>query len=539
MTLKRTMNGRSPPQITMHIRIVHFLQWLAFVIVYVALDWVSYLHALHGLNITPWNPSLPLGLACSLRYGRSATIPWFVAILLGEIVIRGLPAPLLTTIALSGSLMVSYAAIAEVLRSHVTAGDVLTDQRHLLSWLGIVIVGTLATSCIYISLLHVADLIPVGDWVLALVRFWIGDFVGIVVTMPFFWMLLEHRDRLRDLLFRWETAAYGMLAVAMLWITFGLGGSSEFQYFYLLFIPLVWAAARQGMVGAAIAAFILQAGIIIAVQWMNLVAVTVFELQMLGAVLAFVGLFIGVVIDEKQRISAELRQTLRLAAAGEMAGALAHELNQPLTALSAYGKACEQMLEQGETGERLSTTISRMVSESYRAAEVVRRLRDFFRTGTTRLEVISLSDLLAAATAPFAAKARRHDIELSIDPAVPCVLLADPLQLEVVLRNLLSNAFDAVAKQPPLQRRIRLSTHRESAGWVCIRIEDSGPGITGIKAARLFEAFQSSKASGLGLGLAISRAIVEAHGGNLTAEATDHGLFKLVLPLEGNSDDAT
>lgn len=532
------MANRFPSKSRMRIRFTHIFQWLAFVTVYVVLDWASYLHALHGLNITPWNPSLALGLVCSLRYGRLTAIPWFAALLLGEIAVRGLPAPILTTITLSGCLAVGYGAIAEILRRHVTVGEVLTDQRHLLSWLWIVAAGTLATSCFYIFLLRVADLIPVGDWLVALGRFWIGDFVGITVTMPFFWMLFERRVRFREILLRWETAGYGVLSVTMLWIAFGLGGSGEFQYFYLLFLPLVWAAARQGMAGAAIAAFVLQAGIIVAAHWLNLVAVTVFELQMLGAVLAFVGLFIGVVIDEKQRMSAELRQTLRLAAAGEMAGALAHELNQPLTALSAYGMACEQLLERGETGERLRDTIRRMVSESYRAADVVRRLRDFFRTGATRLEAIALGDLLASVAAPFIVKAKQHSVELTIDPVPSCVLLADCLQLEVVLRNLLSNAFDAVAEQPSEHRRIRVLTHQEGVERVCICVEDSGPGLSGTKAARLFEVFQSSKASGLGLGLAISRAIVEAHGGSLQAEITDHGLFKLVLPTEGKNNDA-
>ena len=522
----------------MHSRITIFFQWTAFVIAYVALDWASYLHALHGFNITPWNPSLALGLVCSLRYGRLTAIPWFIALLLGEIVVRGLPAPILTTIALSGSMVVGYSAIAEVLRRLVNTENVLPDQRNLLLWLAIVLVGTLATSSLYITLLLVSDLIPVGEGIVALVRFWVGDCVGIVVTMPFFWMLFEHRGRIRDILLRWETAGYGTLAVVMLWVAFGLGGSGEFQYFYLLFLPIVWAAARQGMAGAAIAAFVLQAGIMTAVQWLNLVAVTAFELQMLGAVLAFVGLFIGVVIDEKQRVSAELRQTLRLAAAGEMAGALAHELNQPLTALSAYGMACEQLLEQGETGERLRETIRRMVSESFRAADVVRRLRDFFRTGATRLEAIYLGDLLASAAAPFLNKAQQQGIELTIDSPPTCALFADRLQLEVVLRNLMSNAFDAVAEQPSGQRRIRVSSHSEITKNVCICIEDSGPGLSAAKAGRLFEAFQSSKASGLGLGLAISRAIIEAHGGHLLAEMTDHGLFKLILPLAEKDDDA-
>lgn len=519
----------------MRTRITQLLLWLSFVLAYVALDWASYLHALHGLNITPWNPSLALALVCWLRYGRFTAIPWFTALLVGEILIRGLPAPLPTTLALSGVLVIGYGAIAETLRRYITAGELLTDQRQLLTWLTIVLFGTLATSCLYISLLLTADLLPVGDGLVALVRFWIGDCVGIVVTMPFFSMLFEHRARLRDILRRWETAAYATLAIGMLWVAFGLGGSGEFQYFYLLFLPIVWAAARQGMAGASLAAFVLQAGIVIAVEYLQLIAVTVFELQMLGAVLAFVGFFIGVVIDEKQRIGKELQRTLRLAAAGEMAGALAHELNQPLTALSTYGTACEHLLAQGETGEQLRATIRRMIAESFRAADVVRRLRDFFRTGATRLERIELSELFDAAGAHFTHKAQQTGVEFLIDRAPPCALLADRLQLEVVLRNLLANAFDAVGGEHRASGDrpcVRLSAQLESAERVCIRVEDNGPGLSPADLTRLFEAFHSSKANGLGLGLAISRAIVEAHGGSLLAEAMDRGVFKLLLPTE-------
>lgn len=315
-------------------------------------------------------------------------------------------------------------------------------------------------------------------------------------------------------------------------------GAGEFQYFYLLFLSIVWAAARQGVHGAAIAAFVLQAGIVAVVRWQHLVAVTVFELQMLGAVLAFVGFFIGVVVDEKQRVSDELRQTLRLAAAGEMAGALAHELNQPLTALAIYGAACEQLLDRGETGARLRDAIRRVVAESNRAGEVMRRLRDFFRTGATRLETIGVDELLTTAAASFADKARERGIELAIGAPPPCALLADRLQLQVVLRNLLSNAFDAVADCPPGDRRVRLSAQAVEGGYVRLRVEDSGLGPMGERGLRLFEAFQSSKASGLGLGLAISRAIVEAHGGRLWAEAADHGVFTMSLPTAAGDDDA-
>lgn len=532
------MTVRSMPKITMSFTATHLLRGFIFVVAYVLLDWASYLHPMYGLNITPWNPSLALGLVFWFRVGWMAAIPWFIAILSSEILVRGQPATLPMTLALSGMLTLGYGVMAEALRRNI-AGDILHDRRRLLLWLAIVVVSTLITSSVYILMLFLSGLIPVGDWLIALARFWIGDCVGIVVTMPFFWLLFDGRNRLRNLLPHWETAGYGLLAVAALWISFGLGGTGEFQYFYMLFLPIVWAAARYGVPGAALVAFMLQAGIIIAVHWQNLVAVTVFELQLLAAVLAFVGLFIGAIIDEKQRMSEELRRTLRLAAAGEMAGALAHELNQPLTALSTYGSACQQLLEQNGDMECLRDTIGRMVSEAHRAADVVRRLRDFFRTGATRLESVALTELISSAVAKFAGRAQSLGIELVVDPVPACTLLADRLQLEVVLRNLLDNAFNAVSAQPASARRICIQAKTEERGLVRIRIEDSGSGLSAGMAEHLFEAFQSSKASGMGLGLAISRAIAEAHGGELVVETAEGGVFVLTLPTEGLSNDAS
>ena len=513
-------------------------QGIFFVFAYVALDWVSDLHGLHGLNIDPWNPSLALGLVYWLRHGRLTAIPWFIALLLAEIAVRGLPASVPMTVVISGGLVAGYGVMAEFMRRGLIAGELFGDQPHLLYWLGIAIVGTLTTSVFYISMLLFAGLIPMGDWVVALVQFWVGDFVGIIVTMPFFSMLFEHPARLREALLRWETLGYGALAIVMLWIAFGIGGTAEFQYFYLLFPPIVWAAARQGMIGACVAAFLVQAGIIVAARWLNLIPVTVFQLQMLGAVLAFVGFFIGIVVDEKQRVSRELRQTLRLAAAGEMASALAHELNQPLTALSAYGSATELLLNQGETGSRLREAVQCMITESLRAADVVRRLRDFFRTGATKLERVELAEVIQSAAILFLAKAHQQNIELAIDPIPPCALMADRLQLEVVIRNLLSNAFDAIAELPAGERHVRILFHHDGAEQIMVKVEDSGAGLSEQMARQVFDAFKSSKASGLGLGLAISRAIVQAHGGQLWAEPVGYGQLVLMLPIDRENHDA-
>lgn len=501
---------------------------------YVALDWASFFHPLHGLNITPWNPAPALGLVFLLRFGWKMAWPLALAVLTAEVWVRDLPVALPISLAIAAMLVIGYGAIGEILRRRLGGLGVFQDRAGMLQWSGIVVAGTCLTSTAFVLVLVALGLIPPADWREAVGRYWIGDGVGILVSMPLLWMLFDERGRamLVAAVLRRDTLWYVLATAAALWVAFGLGAETDFIYFYVLFLPIVWAAARQGLTGAVLSAAMTQIGIIVAVQWLGFAAITVFEIQVLTVVLALVGFFIGVVIDEQQRISAELRQTLRLAAAGEMAGALAHELNQPLTALSAYGTACEELLAKGDTGDNLKKAIQLMVSESFRAAEVVRRLRDFFRTGMTRLEQVSLAELLPASTALFSARAAKDGVLLTVPPIPEAIVMADRLQIEVVIRNLLSNAFDAASTRPLGQRTVRLTAELEGADRVCIKVEDSGPGVSGTTVAGLFEPFSSSKSSGLGLGLAISRAIAEAHGGSLWAEVGSHGVFRLLLPTE-------
>src|SRR5262245_47099826 len=215
-------------------------------------------------------------------------------------------------------------------------------------------------------------------------------------------------------------------------------------------------------------------------------------------------------VDERERAAETLKQSLRLAAAGEMAGAIAHEVNQPLTALTNYGRSGQMLLTAGRTGE-LPSVIDKMLGEAQRASEVVRRLRDFFRQGTTRLERVSVAQLLEAV--------RRVDVNCRNGCAISLTVEAendmpdisvDRLQMELVMRNLVSNAAEAVEVQAS-GGRITVTATRDDPKHVRIVVADTGPGVPAASADRLFEPFVSGKSSGMGLGLAVSRAIVEAH----------------------------
>jgi len=280
---------------------------------------------------------------------------------------------------------------------------------------------------------------------------------------------------------------------------------------------------------------VLQLAIIVAVSGPSANGVSVFELQLLLAILALVCFFIGVVVDEQKQIAAELKRSLSLSAAAQMAGALAHELNQPITAIFAYGKSCEQLLARNETGYILKDAIGKLIGESNRAASVVRRLRDFFRTGAMQMEPVDVALMVETVTALFAERLQQHGIHLDCSQHIAMTIKADRLQIEMVLRNLLDNAVDAVLSQPKDKRDIRLEVSILDGGRLCISIVDSGPGVAESMLPSLFEPFVSSKSSGMGLGLVLSRTIIEAHGGNLWAEVADHGIFKFVLPLAGTT----
>lgn len=522
--------------LSMRHHVLRYLPYPAFVAGYLLLDWLTYTNPLYDYNITPWNPDPALGLVFWLMYGKRAALPWFIALLAGEVLVRGVPAG--WSVALLGSawLTLAYGSMGAVLRRSFSSGAMFDKRSRLLLWLAMIAGGTLLNALGYISLFWLLDLIPHGKWSLALLRFGIGDLVGVVVSMPLLWLLASGagRRRLRDAVWHWETLGYLILMVLVLWGVFGPFVSQPqvpFRHFYFLFLPVIWAASRQGVCGTALTVFVLQLGLIVLLRWSGAANLDIDELQLLNVMLMLVGLFIGIVVDELRHAANELKHTWRLAAAGEMAAALAHELNQPMTALSAYGKACEYLLERGEGGPLLKDAIERMVVEAGRAADVVRRVRDFFRTGAMRLEAVAVGPLLSDISGQFVLPCREHGVQLQITPADGLSVSADRLQIELVLRNLLSNALESVLNQPLGARRITLTADNLGGGRLRLSVEDSGNGVSSALAARLFEPFVSSKASGLGLGLVLSRSIVEAHGGTLWAEVSDHGIFRFILPL--------
>lgn len=505
---------------------------------FIGLDWLSNVGSFHRFSVSPWSPAPALGILYLLNRGPGGPLALFFALSTGDLLLRGQISFAAEVLFLNVVLTLCYASMAELLRRYTAEGGMFVDLRSMTKWLAIVITGSLFNSVVFVSGLVFFHLVPPDTWINAITRFWIGDSVGIVVITPLFWWLLDHHRRKQFVrtIVQWETLGYVGLAIAMLYLALGPTPSANFRYLYILFLPLGWAASRQGLIGAVFCAALLHTGMLLAGWMWGVAGGSILEIQMRAMLLAGVGFLIGVAVDEQKRATLELQQSLRLAAAGEMAAALAHELNQPLTALSAYGSAIEHLLRRDGGSDQLRDAVRRMLGESRRAAEVVRRLRDFFRTGTTQLELIALDDLLESALKTFAEKAPSLDIELTVHPVPDVSLQVDRLQIEVVLRNLMSNAFEAIPPMPKGSRKVSVTASVQSADQLTISVEDTGDGISVAMTEGVFEPFVSTKSNGLGLGLAISRSIAEAHGGKLVAEAAGHGRFTLSLPIHRTKD---
>jgi PAS domain S-box-containing protein len=214
---------------------------------------------------------------------------------------------------------------------------------------------------------------------------------------------------------------------------------------------------------------------------------------------------------------AELAHVSRVSLAGEMAGALAHELSQPLTAIVAFARGCIRLLAgPAPEPEALYEGVSEVVQQAERAGDVLGRLREFMRGGASQRAFVEIEPLIDAAVGLARAEAVQNEIEIvaRVDPGLPPVF-ADHIEIEQVLLNLLRNAIDSIATADSEKRLIVLETRCTSGRTVRISVADSGPGVIDEVANRLFEPFVTTKPEGMGMGLSISRSIVEAHGGRL------------------------
>jgi two-component system sensor kinase FixL len=229
-----------------------------------------------------------------------------------------------------------------------------------------------------------------------------------------------------------------------------------------------------------------------------------------------------------------LTQVARVATAGEMAAGVAHEINQPLTAITTYARACERYLSMPEPDLAEARDAAREIAaEGLRAGAIIRRLRQMVRLDTpdTRARV-ELNGLIEELRSLLESDARAHGAQLVIelDPGLPEVT-GNGLQLQQVVLNLVRNSFEALLDSPSGTRHVTITTGRIEDGEVEMRVEDNGPGIDPAIAGRLFDPFLTTKVTGTGLGLSMCRTIVQSHGGSIAASQRNPQGSRFVVRL--------
>jgi len=523
----------------------------AFLAAYVLLEWLSFIHEYKGVPVTPWNPGLGAVFALMLFAGARYGIVLFVGVAIAEIAVlrSSLSWPIISGIA--GIIAVGYAAMTVIAR-RVLAFD--AGLNHLRDVLLLLVGGGLGATivAVFVSLLLIADAqLDLGDLPFAALPLLVGDLIGIAVVTPLTLRLVLRTPHLSARGLRVlapEVVLYVALVIVLLWFILGTESTSGFKFFYLFFLPVVAAAVRHGLDGACLGLALTQLGLVGLLHRHGYDANVFTEFQVLMLVLTATGLTVGVVVTERhqaaramQEVEARLRareteaaQAARFTLVSGMASALAHEINQPMTAARALARAAQELLRAPNVNHaRADGNLVNLVTQIDHAAGVVRRMRDFLRRGHPHVSTLDGRGMLVDALILVRAEATAKKIEIELDvPSELPPLYGDRIQLQQVVLNLVRNAMEALAGRT--DGIVRLAVRRlDSPDAVEVRVADNGPGIEAELAARLFEPLTTSKPDGLGLGLSICASIMQLHGGRIWLQSGAAGAteFRFSLPL--------
>ncbi|HTD85608.1 MAG TPA: ATP-binding protein, partial [Candidatus Binatia bacterium] len=245
------------------------------------------------------------------------------------------------------------------------------------------------------------------------------------------------------------------------------------------------------------------------------------------------------VTDRKraERANELLAHASRLAMVGELTASIAHEINQPLGAILNNAEAAGMLLDANpENLQEVKQILSDIRKDDVRASEVVLHIRTLLRKRQLEMQLLQINQVAEAVLRLIHPEARQREMEIQLDFAQQLPLVkADRVHVQQLFLNLILNGMDAMAETPKGQRRLKISTLPHSSGGVQVNVRDAGRGIPAERFPRLFESFYSTKPEGMGLGLSISRDIIEAHRGRIWAENNPEGgaTFCFMLPPTG------
>jgi two-component system, LuxR family, sensor kinase FixL len=526
-----------------------WLTGIAFLAVYLALNKLTEWHEFDGLGITIWSPDNGLSLLLLMEGAEFAPFV-FLGAVLTDVFVADVHHSHYVMVAAEFVLTIGYVGLAAVLRHKLKFNPRSARLTNVMVLLTFAPACAILTSFLYCGVLYLGGAIPAEQFYTAMRHFWIGDTVGMITIVPAATAVFVFLSKPR---WRWSRYTLVTCCVFILGTCLGfallLGGGAVDQYhlFYPLFLPIIWVAMRMGYAGVAVALLVLQIGLVAGTTYLGGDANDFSAFQMLMLVLSITGLLLGAVITEREQVAdllreqrTELSRVSAYASAGAMGMALAHEISQPLSTVATYLHAARRMMKSGVANGPVMDALNKAEAEAQRAREVLEHVRDFVSNGKMDLEMLDMSSLAQKIARLCQEDTAARGIQIKIESIRPLPMVrADRIQIEQVLNNLLTNAIDAASDRTDALGLviIRVARRRD---LVVVQVEDNGPGVASEVAHSLFEAYQTTKPRGMGLGLHLSRQIVQKHAGCLWWEPNvpEGARFIVELQIDGPDQNA-
>ncbi len=519
----------------------------AFIAIYFALNLLTEWHEFDRLGITLWSPDDGLSLALLLENAAFAPFVFLAAVLV-DLSIAGIHRGISMTMAAEACLTLAYVGLALVLKNTLKFDIRQFRLPDVVGFLLLIPAGAALSAFIYCGALYLGGELSSDKVFVAMVHCWIGSALGIVTIVPAATAVFTYASR------PWRWSSYTIFTIFIFVLGIGLGfaalvgvGDKLYYLFNLLFLPVIWVAMREGYAGVALALVTIQLTLALLTAFFGYNTTDFAILQLLMLVLSITGLLLGAVTTERQDAALRLREQktelarmVSNARAGAMGMALAHEVSQPLSTVATYLHAARRLLQASVASGPVMDALVKAEAEAQRAREVLERIRDFVSNGNLNLAAVDVSALAEkiGALCREEAAARGVLVEVENTGLVP-LIEADEVQIEQVLINLVANAIDAAAERAGVRGRVIVRVAAKG-DTIMLRVEDNGRGVAPDLADNIFDAYQTTKPRGMGLGLHLSRRIVQRHAGRLWWEPVPTGgaRFVVQLPANGLGTDA-
>ena len=473
----------------------------------------------------------------------------FFGAVLVDLSIAGVHRSIGVTMAAELSLTIAYVSLAFLLKNQLNFNIRQFRLPDVVTFLLFIPAAATLSSFIYCGVFYLGGELSADKVFVAIGHCWIGVALGMITIIPATTAVFSS---LSTLPWRWSGYTLFTIFIFVLGICLGFAalvgvGDKLYYLFNLLFLPVIWVAMRKGYAGVALALVTIQLTLAVVTAFVGYNTTDFAILQLLMLVLSITGLLLGAVTTERQDAALRLREQKRELArmlsnarAGAMGMALAHEISQPLSTVATYLHAARRLLQSSVASEPVMDALVKAEAEAHRAREVLERIRDFVSNGNLNLEALDLSAIAQKIVALCGEEAAERGIQVEVESVGPVPpVQADRVQIEQVLINLVANAIDAASERSDARGRviIRIATHADA---VAMEVEDNGKGVASELADNIFDAYQTTKPRGMGLGLHLSRRIVQRHAGRFWWEPVRTGgaRFVVELPIDGSNHSA-